>query len=254
MWIAITREVSPSIERCELSYLERQPIDFAKASAQHQRYEHCLEELGLRVIRVPAEPDLPDAVFVEDPVVVVEEIAVMARPGAESRRPEGESLAKAIAPYRPLRWMTEPATLDGGDVLRMGRTLFVGRTPRTNAEGIAQLQESLGPFGYRVQPVEVRGCLHLKSGCSALGDDTVLIHPDWVDAAAFHEYRLVDVAPGEAWAANVLTIGRTAIMPDRFPATRRAIEGLGWEVCPLDVSELMKAEAGVTCCSVVLET
>jgi dimethylargininase len=254
MWIALTRDVSPSIARCELAYLERQPIDSARAVAQHRRYEHCLQELGLKVISLPPEPDLPDAVFVEDPVVVVDEVAVIARPGAESRRNEAETLAAAIAPYRPLRRMQAPATLDGGDVLRMGRTLYVGRTPRTNAEGIAQLAGALAPFGYRVQPVEVRDCLHLKSGCSALGEDTVLINRKWIDAAAFHEFQLVDVAAGETWAANVLSIGRTVVMPEGFPGTRNAIERLGWEVCPLDLSELMKAEAGVTCCSVIFET
>jgi dimethylargininase len=252
MQIAITRAVSPSIGQCELAYLERQPIDAARAEAQHRCYERCLEELGLRVISLPAEPDLPDAVFVEDPVVALDEVAVMARLGAESRRPEAESLARAIAPYRTLSWMREPGTLDGGDVLRIGRTLFVGQTPRTNGAGIEQLREATEPFGYRVQPVEVRGCLHLKSGCSALGEDTVLICRDWVDAEVFHDYQLVDVAPGESWAANALTIGTAVVMPEGFPGTRRAIEGLGWEVCAIDVSELMKAEAGVTCCSVLL--
>src|ERR1044071_3555120 len=165
MLTAITRAVSPSMNRCELTYLERQEIDIDRAAAQHRCYCQWLERLGARVIALSPEPDLPDAVFVEDPAVVVDEVAVMARMGAESRRPEAESLGAALAPFRPLHWMEAPATLDGGDVFRAGRTLFAGRSQRTNDQGIAQLRAVLAPFGYDVRPVDVRGCLHLKSGC-----------------------------------------------------------------------------------------
>jgi dimethylargininase len=253
MWIAIVRDVSPTINRCELAFLDREEIDVARAVEQHRRYQDCLRELGVRVIELPAESPYPDAVFVEDPVVVVNEAAVMTRPGAESRRGEAASLARAIEPYRPLRWTREPATLDGGDVLRMGRTIFVGQSARTNAAGIAQLSVELEPFGYRVQPVPVHGCLHLKSGVCSLGEETVLINRAWVDAEPFRGMTLVDVPASEPWAADVLTLGRTVIMPDCFPQTRGMIDRLGWDVRPVDVSEFMKAEGAVTCLSVVFE-
>jgi dimethylargininase len=166
MLTAITRAVSPTINQCELSFRDRQFIDVRKAEEQHRQYEACLEALGARLISLPAEPELPDAVFVEDPAVVVEEVAVMARLGAESRRPEAQSLALVLQQFRPLRFMQAPATLEGGDVVRAGRTLFVGTSGRTNAAGVEQLASALRPFGYAVKPVEVRGCLHLKSACT----------------------------------------------------------------------------------------
>jgi dimethylargininase len=254
MLTAITRAVSPALNGCELGYLPRQEIDVVKASLQHRQYEACLRDLGVTVVSLPAEPELPDSMFVEDPAVVVNEVAVMTRMGAPSRRKESESLAQALARFRPLRWMREPATLEGGDVLRVGSTLFVGLSARTNATGIAQLRAELEPFSYSVQPVEVRGCLHLKSGCSFVGNQTILANRDWVDISAFAGFDIVDVAPNEPRAANVLALGDTVVIPEAFPDTGRILERAGWRVRLLDISELMKAEAGLTCSSILLET
>jgi dimethylargininase len=138
-------------------------------------------------------------------------------------------------------------------VIRAGWTLFVGTSIRTNREGIRQLAEELSPFGYEVRPVGVRGCMHLKTGCTFLGDGTVLANREWVDAEALQEFEILDVAPEEPWAADVLNIGGTIVMPDAFPATADLIRREGWKVRTLDVSELMKAEAGVTCMSIVFE-
>jgi dimethylargininase len=178
----------------------------------------------------------------------------MTRMGAPSRRKESESLAKALARFRPLRWMREPATLEGGDVLRVGSTLFVGLSARTNRAGIAQLRAELEPFGYSVRPMEVRGCLHLKSGCSWVGNQTILANRDWVDISAFAGFDIVDVAANEPRAANVLALGDTVVIPEAFPDTGRILERAGWRVRLLDISELMKAEAGLTCSSILLET
>ena len=251
---AITRGVSPALNRCELGYLPRQEIDIAKAMRQHQCYEQCFRELGAEVISLPAEPDLPDSMFVEDPAVVVPEAAILTRMGAESRRKEGESLAAVLGRFRPLRFMNEPATLEGGDVLRIGSTVYAGLSGRTNHSGIEQLARELRPFGYSVRAVPVRGCLHLKSACSYLGGDTLLINREWVDAGVFEGLRIVDVPREEPRAANVLSIGQTALIPSAFPRTGSLIEDLGWKVRPLDISELMKAEAGLTCSSILLET
>jgi dimethylargininase len=253
MLTAITRAVSPTINRCELSFRPRQLIDVQKATEQHRRYEACLEELGAAVISLPAETDLPDAVFVEDPAVVVDEVAVMARLGAASRRPEAGSLALVLRQFRDLQWMQAPATLEGGDVVRARRTLFVGTSGRTNQTGVEQLAEALRPWDYEVKTVAVRGCLHLKSACTYLGERTMLVNREWADCAAFAGYRLVDVPADEPEAANVLTIGAAAMVADCFPGTVRVLEGLGWRVKTLDNSELMKAEAGMTCSSLVFE-
>src|SRR4051812_5093967 len=143
MWRAITRGVSPAMDRCELTYLGRSPIDLDRAVEQHAAYVACLRAMGVAVIELPSDPELPDCVFVEDPVVVLAEIAVIARMGAESRRAESETMAEALSAYRPLYRMKAPATLDGGDVFRVGRTLFAGLSKRTDAEGIAQLTKAV---------------------------------------------------------------------------------------------------------------
>jgi dimethylargininase len=252
--IAITRAVSPALGRCELSWLPRQEIDLDKAVAQHRAYEQCLRDLGAEVISLPPEPDLPDSMFVEDPAVVVPEVAIITRMGAESRRREAETLAPVLARYRPLRYLREPATLEGGDVLRIGKTLFVGRSHRTNAEGIKQVAAELRQFGYSVHSVPVDRCLHLKSACSWLGEQTVVADADWVDIGRFHAegLRILEVPRREPRAANVLAINGTIVVPAAFPETAGRIAQLGFPVRTLDISELMKAEAGLTCSSILI--
>lgn len=252
--IAITRAVSPALNRCELSWLPREEIDLAIAIAQHRAYEQCLRDLGAHVISLPPEPGLPDSMFVEDPAVVVPEMAIITRMGAESRRREAEGLAPVLARYRPVRYLREPATLEGGDVLHIGKTLFVGRSQRTNAEGIKQLAAELSPFGYSVRPVPVDGCLHLKSACSYLGEQTVLANAKWVAPDVFHRegLRVLEVPAPEPRAANALAINRTVVVPAAFPKTAALLVRLGFTVRTLDISELMKAEAGLTCSSILI--
>jgi dimethylargininase len=251
MLTAITRAVSQSINACELTFHLQQPIDVARAANQHRSYEELLKELGVRVISLPEERDLPDAVFVEDAAVVVDEVAIMTRMGAASRRTEIESLARALSQYRPIKYMESPATLDGGDVMRIDRTLFVGASSRTNAEGIDQLREFLAPYGYEVKAVEMRGCLHLKSGCSYVGRNSILINRSLIDATQLDEFELIDVPATEPNAANALLIDDVVILPASFPETRAMLEDRGFNVRTVDVSELQKAEGGVTCKSLI---
>jgi len=250
---AITREVSSTINACQLSFHAREPIDVAKAIAQHKAYQDCLAELGVRIVLLPAEPGLPDAVFVEDPAVVLDEVAVISNMGAPSRRPEARGLAEALARYRPLKFLVEPATLDGGDVLRVGRSVFVGLSRRTNREGVEQLSELLRPYDYRVQAVKVSGCLHLKSACSYIGNETVLVNRLWIDAEPLRGFELLDVPEEEPTGANALLINDAVIMPMSFLKTRALLEERGFPVRAIDVSELQKAEAGVTCCSLIFQ-
>jgi dimethylargininase len=200
---------------------------------------------------VPAAPTLPDAVFVEDTALVLDELAVMTRPGAASRRAEGESVASVLRRYRPLASLEAPGTLDGGDVLRVGRTLYVGVSSRTNRQAIAQLETLLGRWGYVVVPVTVTGCLHLKSAVTLVADDILLINPEWVRPDAFGPMETISVAPTEPSAANALAVGGAVVYPEHFPLTAERLERARLRVVRVPTAELAKAEGGVTCCSLV---
>ena len=247
-----------SIGRCKLTHLAREPIDYARAVAEHAQYEAALTALGCRVERLPDAPDLPDSVFVEDAAVVVDEIAVIARPGAASRRPEVQAMANALRPHRPLAFIEPPGTLDGGDVLVTPRKVFVGISGRTNEDGVGQLRSTLALHGYEVIAVPVIGCLHLKSAVTAVfllperGGGTLLINPDWVDRAYFDGFELIEVDPSEPAAANVLRLGERLICAGEHPKTRQRLSARGFVTQPVPAGELAKAEGGVTCCSVIL--
>jgi dimethylargininase len=250
---ALTRAVSASIGRCELTHLARTRIDVGRAAAQHRAYERTLAALGCRVTRLPPEPDLPDAVFVEDTAVVLDDVAVIARPGAPARRAETASVAPALATCREIATVEAPATLDGGDVLVVGRKVFVGRSTRTNRKGFEALQAVLGPRGYTVLPVEIGPCLHLKSAVTRVGEDRLLVNTDWVDAGVFRDFELIAVHPEEPAAANALRLATAVVLPEAHPRTRQRLERAGIEVVPVEVSELAKAEGAVTCCSLVFK-
>ena len=205
-----------------------------------------------RVVRLPAEDALPDAVFVEDAAIVLDEVAVLTRPGAASRRPEVRGVAEALTPLRSLLSLTAPAQLDGGDVLRLGRTLYVGCSTRTNHTGRKQLATLVSPFGYRVIPIDVRGCLHLKTAACAIGDDRILACPERVSVTAFEGATVFCTPPEEPDGANVLRIGERVVVSSASPRTADLLNSLKLVVLPVDNSELRKAEAGVTCCSLVV--
>jgi dimethylargininase len=254
MRLAITRDISPGINRCELTHLARQPIDVDVARAQHREYERCLRALGCAIHQLPAASDLPDSVFVEDCAVVLDEIAVIARPGAASRRRETAAVEEALASFRSLCRIEPPATLDGGDVLRAGRTLLVGVSSRTSGPAIEQLRRLVGPLGYAVVTVEVRGCLHLKSAITEVAPDTLLVNRAWIPEDSFPRFECIDIDPAEPFAANALRIGDGLVYPSAFPRTRQRLESCGIPVHVVDVSELAKAEGAVTCCSLIVET
>ena len=250
--VAITRAVSAGLAACELTYQARVPIDVGVARAQHQAYEEALASAGYRVERLDADATMPDSVFVEDMAIVFEELAILTRPGAESRRREMPAIAAALAPYRSLREIQPPAVVDGGDVLVAGRRVYVGRSTRTNDAALTQMRHILEPFGYTVTAVEVRGCLHLKSAVTALADEVLLVNPAWIDRAVFDGFRLVDVAPEEPSAANALRLADRVLAARAFPRTADRIAALGLRVDQVDASELAKAEGAVTCCSLIV--
>lgn len=250
---ALTRAVGDDMSACELSFVARNPIDARLAGTQHAAYARALRELGCELIALPALPRLPDAVFVEDMALVFDEVAVMTRPGAASRRPEQSSVEAVLREHRPLLRIEAPGTLDGGDVLRIGRKVFVGASARSNAVGREQLARLLAPFDYDVCSVPIRDCLHLKSAVTRVGENLVLIQPEWVDADAFSAYERIAIDPDEPHAANALAAGEGLIYPDNFPRTRARLEAIGLRVLAVDVGELQKAEGAVTCCSIVFE-
>lgn len=251
MLTAITRAVSPAIARCELSFISRQPIDLAKARQQHHAYEKLLADLGARIISLPAEAALPDSNFVEDPALVLDELAVILPLGTESRRGEVPSIAAALKPYRRLEYVQLPGVIEGGDILRLGRKLFVGLTARSNADGIAQLARIVAPHGYEVVGVATPGCLHLKSAVTALDQRTLVANRAWFDWSLFPGYDWVDVDPTEPHAGNALALSGTIIFSASFPLTRARIEARGFTVASLDIAELQKAESGLTCSSLI---
>jgi dimethylargininase len=249
--IAITRKVSAGIAACELTHIERRPIDLERARAQHRAYEEALARAGCLVESLPALDDLPDSVFVEDVAIVLDEIAIVTRPGAESRRPEAGHIAPALANHRRVTFIQEPGTLDGGDVLRLGRRIFVGRSGRSDESGIEQLRAVVWPYGYTVTAVPVGGCLHLKSAVTEVAPGMVVANPEWVDPAGFGRVAVIEADPTEPYAANGLLVGSRLIYPESFPRTRQRLEAAGIAIEPVDVSELQKAEGAVTCCSLV---
>ena len=331
MWTAITREISPALADCQLSFVAREVIDVDRARAQHAAYRAALEALACEVLELPADAAYPDSVFVEDVALAFDEVAIATRPGAESRRDEGaavlevlgsmrpvlriespgtldggdvlrigkrvfvgasarsnesghQQLGELLAPYgytvesvatrpgaesrrgeghavlevlgsvRRILRIEAPGTLDGGDVLRIGKRLFVGASARSNESGHQQLRDLLAPHGYSVESVPMRDCLHLKSAVTQVGENAVLVNPAWFDVAAFAGYDCIEVNPTEQHAANALRVGDTLVYPDCFPRTLERLRTAGIKVVTVDVSELQKAEGAVTCCCILLRS
>jgi len=248
---ALVRDVSPRLADAELTHLQRTPVDIDRARDQHAAYRQLLAELGLEVVVAPPAPDHPDGVFVEDVVVVTDDLGIVTRPGAPSRRGEVASIAALLGDLG-LRQatLTAPGTLDGGDVLQVGRTVYVGRSTRTNQEGVRQLAALTEPLGRTVVPVEVPGALHLKTAATALPDGTILAVPAWVDTAAFGAREVIDVP--ETAGADVLLVGETVVLSAAAPRTAELVADRGWPVRLTELGEFERVEAGPTCLSVLL--
>ena len=245
--LAIMRPVPASLNRCELTYQARVPIDIDRARRQHDEYQRSLARHGYQILELPEQPELADSVFVEDTAVVLDELAVITRPGAESRRAEIPSVRAALARYRELCEITAPGTLDGGDVLRNGRQVFVGRSTRTNQAAIDQLRDILRTFDYQLTAVDIHGTLHLKSVVTAVADDLMVVAANTIDPAIFGT-RWVEVS---ADAANLLRLNDVVLAPVTAAPWVAHLEAEGLTVELIDNSELAKAEGGLTCCSLI---
>ena len=254
MLTAITREVNAALGSCELTFLSRNKIDTDLASEQHQQYQSALSSLGCEIVIVPTEPGLADSVFIEDTALVLDEIAVLCRPGAASRRPEVAGVEGVLQQYRALASIQPPGTLDGGDLLRVDKVIYAGLSTRSNQSGIEQLRSIVADYGYSVKVVETAKCLHLKSAVSVVAPGTLLINPDLISKSAFADYELIDVDKNEAHAANALLVGQSLIYSSSYPRTMEKLLARSIAVVPVDVSEVQKAEGAVTCCSLVFTT
>jgi len=252
---AFTRAVSPRLPECQLTHLQRVPIDAAKAAEQHSAYEQALADAGFEIVRLPELRDDPDAVFVEDTALLLDGHAVITRPGAASRIGETESTAAGLEHEFELHRI-ESGFLDGGDVLRIGRTLYVGLSSRTDRHGTNSLSMIVAPLGYRVIEAELRDCLHLKTGATfagadAAGNAVLLYNEASVDPAQFAGVE--PFAVDEPAAANCVRAGSRLIVPAGNPITAARLRNRGFNVVEVDVSELQKAESGVTCMSLIDE-
>lgn len=252
MTIAITRDISPRFDECEITHIERTPINVDVARKQHHEYVQALKNAGCDVVELPAESDFPDSVFVEDTAFILPELAVVTRPGADSRKPETESIIQALAPVTRYVQLQAPATLDGGDVLVLGKMIYVGLSTRSNQEAIDQLNSLLGDRGYQAIGVQMHDCLHLKTALTRVDDRTLLINPKWVDTHHFEDFKWIEVDPSEPFAANCLPVNGSIIFPTAFPKTCEKLKAAGHQVMAVDVSELAKAEGAVTCCSLII--
>ncbi len=251
---AITRKVSPAINQCELTHITREPIDYQRACKQHYQYENTLRDLDVDVISLSAEPELPDSVFVEDAALVLDEFAILLNPGAESRRPEVPSIEQALSSYREIYRIRPPATIDGGDILCIGHTIYVGISGRSSVDAIEQMKAILKPGRYEVHTVQVSGCLHLKSAVTQVREKTLLINPSWVSKEEFPGMDFIEVDPSEPYAANAVLVGDAVIFPSAFPRTQAKLKGAGIRMSIVEADELSKAEGALTCCSLIFSS
>lgn len=248
---ALLRRPSTLMEAGERTHLGRSPIDPQRARVQHQTYALALSSLGLQVEILEAADDLPDCAFVEDMALILPEASVLLRPGASSRSGELAAIAAAMPADRPGRRLAS-GRMDGGDLLVVGHRIFVGQSTRTDGEGLLALQAVVQDFGYRVQGVTVPGALHLKTAVTALDAGTLLLNPDWIDEAAFPDFRRLHVVRDEPFGANTLTLGGKTLVQASTPRTRSLLEAAGFPTHDLDISEFAKAEAGLTCLSLIV--
>lgn len=245
--------MSPSLNRCELTFLRRQPIDVQRAQTQHEAFAGTLRNMGVHVGLLPELPDHPDATFVEDTAVLLPEVSVITRPGAASRWAEVESVAARLASHAPIRWISEGAFLDGGDVLRIGKTLYVGESRRTNPAGLMSLKGIVEAYGYEVKGVKLCDCLHLKTAATFIPPHFLAVNPDWVNPDQFESVRPFCVDASEPFAGNTLTLFGTTLLSASNRKTEEKLRRAGIVTRCVEISELEKAEAGLTCLVLLVE-
>jgi dimethylargininase len=226
-----------------------EPPSFERLLIQHRAYVAALREAGLMIEMLPALDACPDAYFVEDVAVVVPELAIVTRPGALERRGEADHIVEALSAHRHMVRLESPATLDGGDVLVVGRRIFVGLSGRTNEAGFSSLRDLLLPHGYRVEAIPVVAGLHLKSSVSLIGPDALVVTPAFADLAELAELERIVVSEAEAYAANAVWVNDHLLVAAGSSMLARRLRGRGLELIELDMSEVAKMDGGLSCLS-----
>lgn len=250
--VAVVRRLPATFDECIKPPEPAPPIDLALAREQHRAYCDALRSLGLELVVIDADDRYPDCVFVEDTAVAAGATALLTRFGVASRRGEETAVGRVLARFKRLARVAAPATLEGGDVMRIDTTLYVGVTPRTNRVGVRELRRAVSGEGFTVVPVPVTGVLHLKSAVTCLGNDTVLMAPGFFDESLIAAGRIIVVPPEERYAANCLAVNGTVLLSDGYDATRELVENAGFATRTLSTSEFKKAGGSLTCLSILL--
>jgi dimethylargininase len=248
---ALTHFPPAIIDRGQRTHVARTSIDYDLAVRQHESYCRLLRRCGAKVRTLDVNRDSPDCVFIEDTAIVLDEVAVLASMGTDARRGETVGIEPELREHREVHRVEWPAKLEGGDVLPVGRTLLVGLSSRTNSAGVHALESIVSRYGYRVSAVPVHGCLHLKTACTALPDNSLLVNGAWLDTEALEGFQLIPIPEDEPWAANALPIGKYVCIPAEHVQTTALIRDRGFEVVTVELSEFAKAEGGITCLSLL---
>jgi len=246
---AIVRDVAESYDQCVTT--QQESIDVPLAKTQHQHYCNALKKAGVELIHIDADNRLPDCCFVEDTAIIVDDVAIITNPGARSRREEVAAMEKAISKYRTVHRISPPATIDGGDVLKVGKKIFVGLSQRTTQDSIDQVAQMVKSSNYEVIPVPIHKTLHLKSAVTALSDSYIIMAQGFFDARIFTGYEKIEVPPGEEYAANCLSVNENIFIPRGFPQTKSLIVRAGFSIVELENSEFRKGDGALTCLSVL---
>jgi dimethylargininase len=249
--LALTHLPSPNMADCLRMNADGPAIDHKVALRQHAEYRDLLTRCGATVHTLETNSCFPDCVFIEDTAIVLDELAILCSMGHPARRGEPAGVEPQLRRHRDVRRIQLPATIDGGDVLRVGRRLLVGISNRTNAAGAEALSDIVRRFGYHVEPVAVNGCLHLKTACTALPDGRLLVNQAWLDAKALGRREIIPVAPDEPDAANVALVGNVVCTTAAHPQTADRIRDLGFRVETVNLSEFAKADGCATCLSLL---
>ncbi len=250
--LALVHVPSPALDAGQRTYVNRASVDADAAARQHRNYVQSLSAAGAKVVSLDVNADEPDGVFIEDVAIILGEVAVLTTMGTTARQAEPARVRSTLEQHRQVQAIEQPARIEGGDVLRVGRQLIVGLSKRTDDAGLEALSDIAKPLGYSITPVPVKECLHLKTACTALPDGRLLVNPNWIDTDAISAFQHVWIPPEEPWGANTLPLGNTVVLPTAHVETAELIQNLGFPVQQVDISEFAKVEGGVTCLSLII--
>lgn len=253
MLIALTHTVSPNIMNGEVTFIDRKAVNYDLAVQQHDIYCQALSDCGAEVKKLSVNLNSPDSCFVEDTAIIFDEVAIITSMGISSRQHESKTIAPELDRYREIIHIELPAIIEGGDVLQIGRRVYVGLSRRTNIQGVHKLAQILKQWDYEIIPVELKNCLHLKTACTAISEEIILLNPQWVEPETFSDYKVLSVPKEEMWAANTIRVGDRILLQHGFPRTLELVSRNHNALEILNISEFSKIEAGLSCLSLIFQ-